>query len=252
MISVVLIGAGNVAFHLYKAFKKADNVTIIQWYNRSTHNIYQFQSEVEICDNLNKLKAADLYIIAVSDDAVAKLSREIPFENKLIVHTSGSLNVYDLDKKNRRGVFYPLQTFSKDVEIDFKNVPICIEVLDKKDAPLLKTLAQSINSPFYKINTEQRQALHLAAVFVNNFSNQLYRIAHEITDIKSIDFNILKPLITETAKKIQSVSPYLAQTGPAIRNDKKTINRHLKALEKDLHKDIYKLLTKSIQETHGK
>jgi len=252
MISVVLIGAGNVAFHLYKAFKKADNVTIIQWYNRSTNNIYQFQSEVEICDNLNKLKAADLYIIAVSDDAVAKLSREIPFENKLIVHTSGSLNVYDLDKKNRRGVFYPLQTFSKDVEIDFKNVPICIEVLDKKDAPLLKTLAQSINSPFYKINTEQRQALHLAAVFVNNFSNQLYRIAHEITDIKSIDFNILKPLITETAKKIQSVSPYLAQTGPAIRNDKKTINRHLKALEKDLHKDIYKLLTKSIQETHGK
>jgi len=252
MISVVLIGAGNVAFHLYKAFKKADNVTIIQWYNRSTNNIYQFQSEVEICDNLNKLKAADLYIIAVSDDAVAKLSREIPFENKLIVHTSGSLNVYDLDKKNRRGVFYPLQTFSKDVEIDFKDVPICIEVLDKKDAPLLKSLAQSINSPFYKINTEQRQALHLAAVFVNNFSNQLYRIAHEITDIKSIDFNILKPLITETAKKIQSVSPYLAQTGPAIRNDKKTINRHLKALEKDLHKDIYKLLTKSIQETHGK
>ena len=86
---------------------------------------------------------------------------------------------------------------------------------------------------------------------VRKFSN-IPKINYEITDIKSIDFNILKPLITETAKKIQSVSPYLAQTGPAIRNDKKTINRHLKALEKDLHKDIYKLLTKSIQETHGK
>ena len=252
MITVVLLGAGNVAFHLFKALKNAKNIEVIQWYNRSTQNIYQFQNETDICDNINNLKDADLYIIAVSDDAIAKISKELPFENKLVVHTSGSVNVYDLDKKNRRGVFYPLQTFSKDVEIDFKDVPICIEVLNKSDAPFLKSIAQSINSPFYKINTEQRQTLHLAAVFVNNFSNQLYRIAHEISDIKSIDFNILKPLISETANKVQHVSPYLAQTGPAIRNDKKTINRHLKALEKDIHKDIYKLLTKSIKETHGK
>ena len=252
MITVVLLGAGNVAFHLFKALKNAKNIEVIQWYNRSTQNIYQFQNETDICDNINNLKDADLYIIAVSDDAIAKISKELPFENKLVVHTSGSVNVYDMDKKNRRGVFYPLQTFSKDVEIDFKDVPICIEVLNKSDAPFLKSIAQSINSPFYKINTEQRQTLHLAAVFVNNFSNQLYRIAHEISDIKSIDFNILKPLISETANKVQHVSPYLAQTGPAIRNDKKTINRHLKALEKDIHKDIYKLLTKSIKETHGK
>ena len=252
MITVVLLGAGNVAFHLFKALKNAKNIEVIQWYNRSTQNIYQFQNETDICDNINDLKDADLYIIAVSDDAIAKISKELPFENKLVVHTSGSVNVYDMDKKNRRGVFYPLQTFSKDVEIDFKDVPICIEVLNKSDAPFLKSIAQSINSPFYKINTEQRQTLHLAAVFVNNFSNQLYRIAHEISDIKSIDFNILKPLISETANKVQHVSPYLAQTGPAIRNDKKTINRHLKALEKDIHKDIYKLLTKSIKETHGK
>ena len=252
MITVVLLGAGNVAFHLFKALKNAKNIEVIQWYNRSTQNIYQFQNETDICDNINDLKDADLYIIAVSDDTIAKISKELPFENKLVVHTSGSVNVYDMDKKNRRGVFYPLQTFSKDVEIDFKDVPICIEVLNKSDAPFLKSIAQSINSPFYKINTEQRQTLHLAAVFVNNFSNQLYRIAHEISDIKSIDFNILKPLISETANKVQHVSPYLAQTGPAIRNDKKTINRHLKALEKDIHKDIYKLLTKSIKETHGK
>ena len=252
MITVVLLGAGNVAFHLYKAFKKAENIDVIQWYNRSTQNIYQFQNKTEICDNINELKDADLYIIAVSDDAIAKISKDLPFKDRLVAQTSGSVNVYDMDKKNRRGVFYPLQTFSKDVEIDFKNVPICLEVLKKSDAPFLKSVAQSINSPYYKINTEQRQTLHLAAVFVNNFSNQLYRIAHEISDIKSIDFNILKPLISETANKVQHVSPYLAQTGPAIRNDKKTINRHLKALEKEIHKDIYKLLTKSIKETHGK
>lgn len=252
MISVVLLGAGNVAFHFYKAFKKAKNVNIVQWYNRSTENIHQFQNEVELCNDIKGLKDADVYFISISDDAIAKMSREFLFENKLIVHTSGSVNIHDLDKKNRRGVFYPLQTFSKDVDIDFRNVPICIEVLNKSDAPLLKTLAEAIGSPFYKINSEQRQTLHLAAVYVNNFTNQLYRIAHEITDIKSIDFNILKPLILETAKKVQEVSPYMAQTGPALRNDNKTIKRHLNSLEKDLHKDIYKLLTKAIKETHGK
>lgn len=252
MISVVLIGAGNVAFHLYKAFKTSNNVKVLQWYNRSTANIIQFQNEVDVCNDINKLKDADIYIIAVTDDAIAKISRELPFENKFVVHTSGSVSLHDMDKKNRRGVFYPLQTFSRDVELDFANVPFCLEVYHKNDAPLLKILAESINSPYYKVNSEQRQSLHLAAVYVNNFTNQLYRVAHEITDIKNINFDILKPLILETAKKVQNVSPYMAQTGPAIRNDKKTIKRHLNSLDKDIHKEIYNLLTKSIKETHGK
>ena len=93
--------------------------------------------------------------------------------------------------------------------------------------------------------------MHLAAVFVNNFTNQLYRIAHEITEAQSVEFDILKPLIKETAKKVQILSPYMAQTGPAKRNNKKTIKRHLNTLDKEIHKDIYKLLTKAIKETHG-
>ena len=157
-----------------------------------------------------------------------------------------------LDKKHRRGVFYPLQTFSKDADMDFTQVPVCLEALDRNDLPLLKSLAEAIGSPHYKINTEQRQTLHLAAVFVNNFTNQLYRVGHEITDIKNINFDILKPLILETAKKVQTMSPYMAQTGPAKRQDKKTIRRHLKLLEKDMHKDIYKLLTEAIKQTHGR
>ena len=92
----------------------------------------------------------------------------------------------------------------------------------------------------------------MAAVFVNNFTNQLYRIAHEITESKGVEFNILKPLILETAKKVQDLSPYMAQTGPAKRNDKKTIRKHLKLLENQHHKDIYELLTTSIQKTHGR
>jgi predicted short-subunit dehydrogenase-like oxidoreductase (DUF2520 family) len=145
-----------------------------------------------------------------------------------------------------------LQTFSKDTKIDFKDIPICIEALEKNDVQMLKDLAEAMGSPYYKINTEQRQILHLCAVYVNNFTNQLYRVAHEISDAKSINFDILKPLILETAKKVQTISPYMAQTGPAMRNDKKTIKKHLKLIQNEDHKAIYELLTKSIMKTHGR
>ena len=252
MISVVLLGAGNVATHLYKAFIKSKDVSVSQWYNRNLEPIQTYKNEVEVIDDINKLKKADVYIIAVSDDAISNLSSQLPFENRLVIHTSGSVGIYELDKKNERGVFYPLQTFSKDAEVDFKQVPICIEVIKKTNLKTLKSLSEALGSESHKVNTEQRKALHLAAVFVNNFTNQLYRIAHEITESKGVEFNILKPLILETAKKVQDLSPYMAQTGPAKRNDKKTIRKHLKLLGNQHHKDIYELLTTSIQKTHGR
>ena len=252
MISVVLLGAGNVATHLYKAFIKSKDVSVSQWYNRNLEPIQTYKNEVEVIDDINKLKKADVYIIAVSDDAISNLSSQLPFENRLVIHTSGSVGICELDKKNERGVFYPLQTFSKDAEVDFKQVPICIEVIKKNNLKTLKSLSEALGSESHKVNTEQRKALHLAAVFVNNFTNQLYRIAHEITESKGVEFNILKPLILETAKKVQDLSPYMAQTGPAKRNDKKTIRKHLKLLENQHHKDIYELLTTSIQKTHGR
>ena len=252
MISVVLLGAGNVATHLYKAFIKSKDVSVSQWYNRNLEPIQTYKNEVEVIDDINKLKKADVYIIAVSDDAISNLSSQLPFENRLVIHTSGSVGIYELDKKNERGVFYPLQTFSKNAEVDFKQVPICIEVIKKNNLKTLKSLSEALGSESHKVNTEQRKALHLAAVFVNNFTNQLYRIAHEITESKGVEFNILKPLILETAKKVQDLSPYMAQTGPAKRNDKKTIRKHLKLLGNQHHKDIYELLTTSIQKTHGR
>jgi predicted short-subunit dehydrogenase-like oxidoreductase (DUF2520 family) len=252
MISVIILGAGNVATHLYKAFNTAEHIVIKQWYNRSIEQLQSFKNTVEITNDITSLKTADVYIIAISDDAIVDLSKALPFSNRLVVHTSGSVSMHDLDKKNERGVFYPLQTFSKDVDLEFSDVPICIEIEHKSNLRVLNDLADAIGSTHYRVNSEQRSVLHLAAVFVNNFTNQLYRIGHEITESKSADFNILKPLIKETANKIETLSPYLAQTGPAKRNDKKTIKKHLKALEKDIHKDIYELLTKSIKQTHGK
>lgn len=252
MINLIILGAGNVATHLYKAFAAADDISLVQWYNRSLKSLQIYKNEVEITSDITKLKEADIYIISVSDDAVADISKALPFKDRLVVHTSGSVNIHDLDRKNRRGVFYPLQTFSKDADVDFKHVPICIEVLEKPSYPILKQLATDIGCKSHRINGDQRSALHLAAVFVNNFTNQLYRIAHEICEAKGAEFDILKPLIKETAKKIETLSPYLAQTGPAKRHDKKTLKKHLSLLEKEMHQDIYKLMTKSIQETHGK
>jgi predicted short-subunit dehydrogenase-like oxidoreductase (DUF2520 family) len=250
MISVIILGAGNVGFHLSKAFKEADDIEVKQWYSRNLESIEQYKKEVEVTNDLDNLNKADIYILAVSDDAIHDLSSKLQFEGRFVVHTSGAMTMHQLDKKNDRGVFYPLQTFSKDVEIDFSNVPFCLEVENKSNFDILKTLCESVGSPYYKINSEQRSSLHLAAVFVNNFTNQLYRIAHEITESTSVDFNILKPLIKETAKKIEALSPYRAQTGPALRHDKKTIKKHLKLLQDEQHKEIYELLTKAIQKTH--
>ncbi len=252
MISVTLLGAGNVASHLFKAFNATNAVSITQWYNRNLEKIAIAKSQVEVIDDLAALQPADVYILAVSDDAVAELSAAIPFDNALVVHTSGSVNIHDLDRKHRRGVFYPLQTFSKSSDLDFKTVPICVETEDKKDYPILKALALALGSPVKKVNSDQRSVLHLAAVFVNNFTNQLYRVAHEITESEAAEFDMLKPLILETARKVQDVSPYMAQTGPAKRNDTKTIKKHLKNLKQDQHQEIYKLLTQSIQKTHGR
>ena len=252
MISVVILGAGNVATHLYKAFQASENVSVKQWYNRNLKSIEFYKNKVETTNDLSKLTEADVYILAVSDDAVAELSSQLPFENRFVVHTSGSVSAYDIDKKNRRGVFYPLQTFSKSAPIDFSEVPLCLETLVRTDYPLLKKLGASVSDHASRVNSDQRASLHLAAVFVNNFTNQIYRVAQEITESQGAEFDMLKPLILETAKKVLHMSPYKAQTGPAKRNDKKTIKKHLKALDNEHHEAIYKLLTDSIQKTHGR
>ncbi|HNQ26813.1 MAG TPA: DUF2520 domain-containing protein [Aquaticitalea sp.] len=252
MVSIVLIGAGNVATQLYKAFSKANGIVVKQWYGRHLDSIASYRNEVAVTDDISQLVTADVYIISVSDDAISTVSEQLPFNDRLVVHTSGSVGIHDLNMKNRRGVFYPLQTFNKASEMSFVDVPICIEALQKEDEDLLKSLANTLGSKSYKLNTTQRRVLHLAAVYVNNFTNQLYRVAHEITESEGVDFEILKPLILETASKIQHMSPYMAQTGPAKRNDKKTIKKHLKMLENEHHKAIYELMTSSIQKTHGR
>lgn len=252
MIKVVLIGSGNVAQHLILAFAKNKEIEVLQVFARRKETITHLLDSSKITDNYTDLAEADLYIIAVSDDAIASISTKLPFENRLVVHTSGSVSIDTLDLKNRKGIFYPLQTFSKNKAVDFSIIPLCLESENETDYKLLEKVAHTISNKVYAINSEQRKALHISAVFVNNFVNHLYQIGNEICEENKVSFEVLKPLILETANKVMSLSPKEAQTGPAIRNDKQTIEAHLDFLSNESYATMYKTLTQSIQENGKK
>tara|TARA_R110000822_G_scaffold122167_8_gene256234 strand:+ start:175 stop:870 length:696 start_codon:yes stop_codon:yes gene_type:complete len=228
MIEVLIIGNGNVATHLVNAYLKVDTIHVTQISSRKLENI----------------PAAAITILAVSDDAIAAISSKI--KNSLVVHTSGNFSMKNLKNTTKKGVFYMLQTFSKEKEIDFSTVPFCLETENKEDYLLLEIVAKTIGTKIYALNSEQRKALHIAAVFVNNFTNHLYKIGNDICEENKVPFEILHPLIQETSEKIKTLTPEKAQTGPAIRNDEKTIKNHLELLNKE-QQEIYKLITQAIK-----
>lgn len=252
MIRITLIGSGNVAQHLIKAFAKSERIEIGQVFSRKKESLMHLIGSDKIVTDFSDLKEADLYVIAITDDAISKVSEQLPFQNRLVVHTSGTSSIDILNPKNRRGVFYPLQTFSKNKAIDFSIVPICLEAESKSDYAILETVARSISKAVFQISSEQRKALHVSAVFVNNFTNYLYQIGQEICEEHQVPFEILKPLIQETAEKINTLNPTDAQTGPAKRNDSNTIAAHLAYLTNENQKNIYKILTQSIQNNDKK
>lgn len=231
MISVLIVGKGNVGFHLYNEFSKAETISCMQISSR----------------NITTIPKADITIVAVSDDAIAEVSEKIT--NDFVVHVSGTKPLNELRNSTRKGVFYMLQTFSKENPVDFSKIPFCLEAENDNDYQLLVKLAKVIGKDIYPISSSDRKILHVAAVFVNNFTNHLYTLGKNICDKNDIPFKVLLPLIEETALKIKSLEPSKAQTGPAVRNDAKTIENHLTLLDEN-QKEIYKLLTKSIQNGH--
>ncbi|MGV3696669.1 Rossmann-like and DUF2520 domain-containing protein [Flavobacterium sp.] len=246
MIRLSIIGSGNVAQHLVQAFSKSTEIELVQVFARKPETVSHLVPNQKIISDFSELKAVDLTIISVTDNAIASVSNQLVFENHLVAHTSGSISIDALDSKNRKGVFYPLQTFSKSKEIDFRTIPICIEAQQDADFQLLVNVAKAISNSVNSVGSNQRKALHVAAVFVSNFTNHMYQIGSEICKANSLPFDILKPLIQETANKILTLPPTEAQTGPAKRNDTQTINTHLNFLTDENQKEIYKMLTKSI------
>ena len=247
MIRVVIIGGGNVANHLIQAFLHSKTVQLLQVYARNTEQVAPFAHQISVINDLTFLKQADVYIIAVSDNAISDVSSKI-HSSGLVVHTSGSASIASLKNKGRKGIFYMLQSFSKNKKVNFDEIPFCLEAENSEDVKLLEQLSLAIGKKVYHINSEQRRCLHVAAVFVNNFTNHLYAIGNDICNQYHVPFEILHPLIKETALKIQELSPKEAQTGPAKRRDTETIKNHLDLLTTK-QQEIYKLLTDSI--IHG-
>ncbi len=250
MLSVVLIGSGNVAFHLAKVLMTSKEINLRQVYGRDVSKWQHLKGKTEITNNLSDLATADIYIIAVSDNAIEEVSKQLATKNSIVLHTSGSTPLSVLQHQNK-GVLYPLQTFSKEKKVDFEEIPICIEGNSEETEETLRFFAEKISKKVFFVNSEQRKKLHLSAVFVCNFVNHLYYLGQQLCDESQLPFDILQPLIAETAEKIKLLSPFEAQTGPAKRMDTKTIEKHLSLLTNN-PKKIYILLTKSIYETYGK
>lgn len=250
MTQVVILGAGNVATHLYRAFQKSEEIEVVQVYNHRPEKLANF-TETFTTTAISELKEADIYIFALKDDAILKMANIVPDFGALYLHTSGGIGIDALGKFRNYGVFYPLQTFSAKRELDFSEIPMCLEANSEKNLQKTKKLAAGISEKLFETNSKQRKALHASAVFVCNFTNHLYTIGADICQKNDLSFELLKPLIRETASKIEQLSPEEAQTGPAIRNDRGTIEGHLELLNQN-QKNIYELLTASIYNLHGK
>lgn len=248
--SVSIIGSGNVATHLAKALYNK-GLEINQIYSRSVKNAKELANKVRAgyTDDLIGLKLnSDLYIIAASDDAIASIAEKITLSGKIIVHTSGAneIEVLKVSSKNY-GSFYPLQTFTKNAEISFENIPMCIEASNQKTENELIALALMLSKNVSKINSLQRKKIHLAAVFACNFANYMQVIAEDLCEENNVSFDMLKPLIKETFEKGINLLPSQNQTGPAKRNDIKVIEEHklLLANNPDF-KEIYTIISNQI------
>ncbi len=251
MIRVALMGTGNVAQHLFEAFLSHSQIAVVQVVGRNEKALEYFGKSTKTDISPTFTEEADVYILAVSDDALPLLADSFTGLSGLVVHTSGSTSLAVLPNTIRRGVFYPLQTFTVHRMLDFKKIPICIEAENTYDINLLKDLASIVSNKVILVNSEQRSKLHLAAVFVNNFTNHLYFIGQQLCENAHLPFEILSPLIQETAHKIETLTPFEAQTGPARRADVITLKKQLKQLEKTGFEEIYTLLSRSIANTYG-
>lgn len=256
-VIVSFIGSGNLAWHLAPALDNMGYVVREVYSQHPNHaealteRLYQAEVKATLDFSTSDSK---VFIIAVSDDAIADIAREIILpDDAILVHTSGSQPITQLQyaATQNLGVFYPLQTFSKSKKVDFKNIPIFIESYTEETENTLMQIARSISHEVRKIGSEERKALHVAAVFASNFSNHMLTIAKEIMQQNSLDYDWLKPLITETINKSMYMGPEHAQTGPAKRADLNVLDTHLEFLQgQDAIAEIYKVISQHIIDTH--
>jgi len=238
-MKIVLIGSGNVASQLGVALKQSGQI-ILQVYSRQVKHANGLAERLG-CDAIDKFSSltlhADLYLICVSDQAIEEIILQLPKGlSGVVAHTSGStaLSIFsESGHPGRYGVFYPVQTFSKAKAVDFKTIPLALEASDPETYTVLSGLAEMLSEQVFPCDSKQREAIHIAAVFACNFSNYLYSVADLILQQHGLSFDLMRPLILETAKKAQHFAPATVQTGPAVRKDLKIVKQHLEFLERE-------------------
>lgn len=248
-MKIAILGSGNVAYHLAKMFKEK-NIPISQIFGRNEKDLQEISEQFEIPFSTTELADAELYFIAVNDDAVAAISKNIKNQNSLVAHTSGSLPKEILEGNYRKASFYPLQTFSKSKMLQYSEIPFFVEAENEADSQILANLALKISEKVMKSDYEKRKYIHLTAVFACNFVNHLFARAKEISDSQHIPFDYFLPLIKETTLKIEKIEPKLAQTGPAIRNDEKILQLHEALITEEEHLKIYQVMNESIKKMY--
>jgi len=250
MKNIILVGSGNVATHLGIALQNC-NYKIVQVYSRSIENAKKLAQKLNtnFTNDLTQLKTADLIIVSVNDDAISTVLSKL--KNTAIVHTSGSIGM-DVFEPNFSdfGVFYPLQTFNKEIELIISKTPFCIEGNSKAFEKELIEIAKNLSSNVITMNSAQRKQLHIAAVFTCNFSNHMCSIADDLLTEKDIDFKILLPLIKQTIANLNTNRPKVVQTGPAKRKDIKIIQEHINLIQQEDIKELYQKISNSIIKTH--
>lgn len=247
MIRVALIGTGNLAVHILKALESHDGVTCVQWIGRkhspslqsSTPYFSQFQKDIE----------TNVCLIAVSDDYIKIVAQQFSDTKILVAHTAGAVDLSCLEPIKRRGVFYPLQSFLKNIPVNWEEIPICVTAENEADLKILESLAKCLSNEIYVLTENQRLHMHTAAVFANNFCNHLLGISQSICKKANVPFSVLKPLVEETFNRTFKHSALKLQTGPAKRNNLKTQEKHLTLLS-DKEVNLYQSLSHSILNTH--
>jgi predicted short-subunit dehydrogenase-like oxidoreductase (DUF2520 family) len=248
--NVVLVGAGNLAFHLAFALARG-GIRILQIVNRTPQKGIKLAEKhgAAYTSDLKEIdRSADLYIIAVSDRAIPLIAENLRLDGKLVVHTSGSMEMDVLRAISQEtGVLYPLQTFNEGRRITFRKIPLCIEAGNQANLRLLSDLADKLSLKVYQMDSSQRKVLHMAAVFACNFANFMYAISQDILAQNHLPFDIVRPLIEQTAKNAMHDNPFLLQTGPAIREDENVMREHLRLLAGNPdYGEIYNLISNNI------
>jgi predicted short-subunit dehydrogenase-like oxidoreductase (DUF2520 family) len=246
MKRIGLIGTGNVATALAREIRKHELLTLVKLIGRDQNKLPKDLISVPFSNQFNDLHSCDMILIAVSDHSIQEVSNQLPLTDAVVAHTSGASSMDLLSNHKHRGVFYPLQTFSKQQPLTWSEIPILWEGNKKLVDEKLETLSQLLSPLAVQSDEKQRLSMHLAAVVVNNFTNHLYAEAHRFCKSKHVNFDLLVPLIEETTRKIKQLDPRESQTGPASRGDTQTIQRHKMTPMTEELSDIYSLFTSQL------